>query len=147
MKWVFEKAAKRAEEYDIQGVTYTLTMGVVKNIIPAIASTNAIISAACVNEVIKLITFGSQHLNTYFMYMGSTGIYSHTFVYEKKDNCPVSMAKDRVMTVPSTTTLATILQQLRDGDLRLKNPSCTTNAKTLYMAKGPLKAVTRPNLR
>ena len=149
MQWVFKKALERSKQFNIPGVTYMLTMGVVKNIIPAVASTNAIVSAACVNETIKLLTFCSQTLNTYMMYMGSTGVYSHTFIYEKRDDCPVSSATIRKMKVRAGITLRELLANLKTGDLRLKAPSITAagSAKTLYMQKPlSLEKKTRPNL-
>jgi NEDD8-activating enzyme E1 len=49
MQWIFEKARAYADKHNIKGVTLKLTQGVVKNIIPAIASTNAITAGISYN--------------------------------------------------------------------------------------------------
>ena len=149
MKWLFDVAAKRAAKFNIEGVTYMKTMGVVKNIIPAVASTNAVVSAVCVNEVFKLMTLCSQSLNTYMMYMGNHGVYTHTFEYKKKDDCPITSARVRTLAVAPTMLLGTLIESMcgPDSDLRLKAPSLTTASQSLYMRKPKaLEAATRANL-
>ena len=81
MQWIYEKALDRSRAYGIDGVTYFKTLGVVKNIIPAVASTNCTIAAACCNEALKIITSGSQSLNCNYMIMGNEGFYTSTFEY------------------------------------------------------------------
>ena len=120
-----------------------------QNIIPAVASTNAIVAAACVNEAVKFITFCSQNLNSYMMYMGSDGVHSHTFAYQQKDDCPVCTSTVRKIVVPASSTLNELIQHhLKDSSLRLSAPSIVSaSGKTLYMQKPPaLEKATRPNL-
>lgn len=148
MQWVYEKALERAQRFKIEGVTYFKTMGVVKNIIPAVASTNAIISAACVNEALKLLTFCGQSLNTYFMYMGSQGLYSPSFEYGRKETCIVCAAATKQMVFPKETLLKDFLQALCDDlSLQLKKPSVVGENMTLYMQSPPsLEGALRKNL-
>lgn len=150
LNWVYETALARGKKFGIEGVTYFKTKGVVKNIIPAVASTNAIIAAACVNEAIKLISFCSQSLNNYFMYMGNEGLYTHTYEHERKLSCPVcsDAADERLLTLSSTSTLSDLLKSLaEDPSLQLKHPSVVSETATLYMqAPKSLEAALRPNL-
>mmetsp|Transcript_26390 Transcript_26390/g.44040 ORF Transcript_26390/g.44040 Transcript_26390/m.44040 type:complete len:466 (+) Transcript_26390:102-1499(+) len=150
MQWVFARAQERALKFGIEGVTYFKTMGVVKNIIPAVASTNAIISAMCVNEALKLLTFSSQTVNNYYMYMGGEGLYTPTFTYDKCDTCVVcsDQASTRKMTVESNITLQEFMQQLsEDAALQLKKPSLIGESTSLYMQRPPsLEKALRVNL-
>lgn len=148
MQWVFQQAKERAEQYGIAGVTYSLTLGVVKNIIPAVASTNAIVSAICVNEAVKALTYCSQLMNNYHMHMGATGSYSHTFEYEKKADCVVCSSLDKTITVDrETATLQGLLDELCGDKYRLLKPSISSSSANLFMQGPPaLRAATSVNL-
>jgi ubiquitin-activating enzyme E1 C len=128
---LYNIASARAKEFKIEGVTWSLTQGVVKNIIPAIASTNAIIAgmsaeniidnranvafiASCCNEAFKLATSSAAPLDNYFMLMGTDSVYSYTFKYEKRDACPVCGNEPQNFEIASDATLENLIEQLVD---------------------------------
>ncbi|GJP78008.1 hypothetical protein CLOP_g8341 [Closterium sp. NIES-67] len=149
IEWIYQKALIRAQQHSIAGVTLSLTQGVVKNIIPAIASTNAIISAVCALETLKIATMCSAGMNNYVMYVGTQGVYSHTVAYERDPECIVCSAGVPV-TVPSTASLQQFIDQLLADPrfaARLQAPSVSFYGSNLYMrAPAVLEEATRPNL-
>ncbi|CAM9217351.1 unnamed protein product [Ectocarpus sp. 13 AM-2016] len=143
MKWVCEQAKERAEAHGIAGVTYELTLGVVKNIIPAVASTNAIIAASCTNEAVKILTGAGQTMNTYMMYNGMEGTHGSTMVVDKKEDCLVCGTSQRTVEVKPSSALADLVETLG-----LKDPSLTRPGLVLYMPKPPaLRRQTEQNLK
>merc|ERR1711916_82913 len=145
--WVMNAAKARGEEFGIGGVTYSLTQGVMKNIIPAIASTNALIAGACVLEALKLATNAAKYLDNWFMFIGDEGINTSTFKWEKDPSCPVCGVCRVHKDVPSSLTLGELIDDLASyPKLQLVNPSVRGGGKTLYMEKGPLKKLTEKNL-
>ena len=126
--WLYRTALARAKEFNIEGVTYSLTQGVVKNIIPAIASTNAIIAgkyafiviygsayifvASCCNEAFKIATSSAAYLNNYFMLIGTDGVYSFTFEHEKRPECPVCGGEAVDLTLSKELTVERLIETL-----------------------------------
>jgi len=151
LKWMYEVALKRAEEFDIKGVDLRSTKGVIKNIIPAIASTNAVIAAACANEAFKFATNASGFLNNYMMYIGGDGVYTLTFEYEKKENCTACGTPEIKWDVDPATKWEDFIERLaKDPSLQLVNPSitCADNKVVIYMQKPPMmEKKLRPNLQ
>ncbi|CDK29356.1 unnamed protein product [Kuraishia capsulata CBS 1993] len=146
--WIYDQALFRANEFGIEGVTRSLTLGVVKNIVPAIASTNAIIAASCCNEAFKFVTSCNPVLDNYMMYSGDQSVYSYSFCLEKKPDCPVcgSLAQD--LTVPRFFTLQELLDLVAEKPkFQLKAPSVATSDRNLYLRfPEQLETLTRPNL-
>jgi len=149
--WLYKQALDRAKHFNISGVTYSLTQGVVKNIIPAIASTNAIIAASCCNEAFKIATSTNPSLGleeNYMMYRGTDSVHTYTFQHQKKDDCPVCGELARDLFVDPNLTLQEFIESLAARpEAQLKKPSIRSESSTLYMqSPESLRLKTEPNL-
>ncbi|CAH9080601.1 unnamed protein product [Cuscuta europaea] len=147
MQWVYSEAVKRAELFGIPGVTYSFTQGVVKNIVPAIASTNAIISAACALETLKLVSGCSKSLSNHLTYNGVAGLNADVTEFVKDKDCLVCGPGVLIELEPSVT-LKKFIDMLEDHPkLLLTRASVTYRGKNLYMqAPQVLEEMTRSNL-
>ncbi|WCJ23689.1 NEDD8-activating enzyme E1 catalytic subunit [Euphorbia peplus] len=147
MNWVYKEAVKRAELFGIQGVTYSLTQGVVKNIIPAIASTNAIISAACALETLKMASGCSKTLSNYLTYNGVEGLHIKVTEFVKDKDCLVC-GPGVLIELDTSITLQKFIDLLEEHPkLVLSKASIRHRGKNLYMQAPPvLEEMTRSNL-
>jgi ubiquitin-activating enzyme E1 C len=148
IQWLYTAAKSRADAHNIEGVTLTLTQGVVKNIIPAIASTNAIVAANCCNEAFKVLTMTNPALNNYATYNGVLGVSSTVIEMEKSESCFVCSNETVKVEVSEEWTLSQLLLHFKlDPKFQAKNPSVRTASKTLYMSHPVfLEKSTRKNL-
>lgn len=92
MQWVLKKAISRAAEFKVTKggpIDLSKVLGVLKNIIPAIASTNALIAALACSEAVKIVTSVTPLLNNYLFFNAEEGCYSAPQSLEKKPGCEV----------------------------------------------------------
>ncbi|XP_018410936.1 PREDICTED: NEDD8-activating enzyme E1 catalytic subunit isoform X1 [Nanorana parkeri] len=152
IQWIYKKSLERASQFHIRGVTYRLTQGVVKRIIPAVASTNAVIAAACATEVFKIASSSYMPLNNYLVFNDVDGLYTYTFEAERKDNCPACSQLPQNIEFPSSAKLQEVLDYLtNDTSLQMKSPAITATLegknKTLYLQTvSSIEERTRSNL-
>ena len=135
MQWVCDRAKERADAYKIKGVDYKLTMGVTKNIIPAIASTNALVSAACTNEAVKILSGCNNRVDNYMQYLGQTRTTCTAIQYEKDPNCLVCGTMTITMEAKSDEKLGDYLERLKDKH-KFKNPTIKPNNSDYLAATG-----------
>jgi ubiquitin-activating enzyme E1 C len=154
VNWVYEKAQERANNFSIVGLSYRLVQGVLKNIIPAVSSTNAAIAALCATEVFKVATSCYEPLNNYLVFNDIDGVYTYKYEAEKNPECLSCSLVPRSISInnPSSMTLQDLIDYLCDNpEFQLKNPGLTTKIdgknKTLYMSTvKSIEEQTRSNL-
>ena len=148
IQWLFEHAQARANEFNIPGVTYRMTQGVAKNIIPAIASTNATIAAQSAMEAFKVVSGAWDCLKNNMILNQVTGIYTYTYEYDREPDCIVCGGKAARVKCSLSWTLGRFIEALgEDKQFEMRNPSIRTAEKTLRMVKPPsLEESTRKNL-
>lgn len=154
INWIYEKALERAKQFNIEGVTYRLTSGVIKHIIPAVASTNALIAASCVTEAFKLATSCHETMNNYMIFNDTDGIYTYTYEQEKNPECIACSSIVKTVEFKSNDKLQDIINYFcESADYQMKAPCLTTtdsdgNNQTLYIQSIPsLEQMTKINLK
>nr|CAH8845784.1 unnamed protein product [Trichobilharzia regenti] len=151
IQWIYEKSCERAKYYGISGVTLRLVQGVVKRIIPAVASTNAVIAAACATEVFKLITFCYNYLDSYMNFSDIDGVYTYGFSVERKPDCLACNNVPRKISFQTTSKLKDVIEYLKTNpEFQMQSPSITTMCNdehcSLFIDLPELADTLRPNL-
>lgn len=112
MDWVHAKASERAAAFGIPPFTRQHTAGVAKRIVPAIASTNAVVAAACSLEALKAASLVAPSLDNYCLYNGGEGVYSSVVKHERDESCALCSAGVPVSASASEDTLLSLVDKL-----------------------------------
>lgn len=140
MRWIMQVAQTRATEFHVTKggpLDMQKTMGVVKNIIPAIASTNALIAAAAANEALKIATSAAPVLDNYILYNSEEGSFLSTQSFSKNPLCEVCGNPPRVLQLEKQMTLRDVLNKLMaTPQFALQNPRLLTEDSVLWMKAG-----------
>uniref|UniRef100_A0A915E9A6 NEDD8-activating enzyme E1 catalytic subunit n=1 Tax=Ditylenchus dipsaci TaxID=166011 RepID=A0A915E9A6_9BILA len=114
------------------GVDPRLTLGVLKRIIPAVASTNAIVAGSCALEALKLASNISTWMDNYLNFADIDGINFSVIKLDRNPECLVCSGAAITYPTPPSSTLKDFLKQVKEK-YQLDNPSIQSSDSMLYM--------------
>ncbi|KAI0989241.1 hypothetical protein GJ496_005628 [Pomphorhynchus laevis] len=139
IQWLHNQSLSRARHYCIDQFSLAYTLGVLKNIVPAVSTTNAMIASLCVLEVLNICA-GLRKNETNFSFLNATNndISLVSFKTEKNDSCLVC-GTNSTLSVPFDLRkyLSQFVDYLKeDPSLQMENPSIAMQGdqyKSLYI--------------
>ncbi|KAH0788782.1 ubiquitin-activating enzyme E1 C [Histomonas meleagridis] len=146
IEWIVDQAKQHAKRFGLptEDITFKLAKGVIKNIIPAIASTQAIVASICATEAFKLITGVAPTLDNNILFVGDafTGVNWTNFKYEKKEDCEECSVKLTKVQIVENETVQQLIDRI-GKEFNYNVSSLRTATKTIYM---PIISATKENL-
>ncbi|CAJ0954997.1 unnamed protein product, partial [Mesorhabditis belari] len=130
--WVLERAKSRAEIFGIKGVDHRLCLGVLKRIIPAVASTNAVVAASCALEVLKLVSNMAMPLDNYLNFSQTDGVHCAVVQLDRNHKCLACGENKAVMHIEPTATFETLMERLKEK-FHLTSPDIRVGTRPLYV--------------
>lgn len=150
MTWLWKTAQAHAEKFNlpVKEVTYKSTKTVLKNTMPAIASTNALISAVATHEAFKLCTAAAPVLSNYMRWNGKRGIFTSNQKFVRNEKCTVCGKAVYTFPVDPQITLEDFFDLLQtDERFQFKAPTASVGSEILYIRNpAVLERSYRPNL-
>ncbi|KAI6175851.1 NEDD8-activating enzyme E1 catalytic subunit [Aphelenchoides bicaudatus] len=140
IKWVFKMAEERAQKFGISGVNMQLTVGVLKRVIPAVATTNAIIANSCVLEAFKLLSNCALPLKNYVNFQDVEGATCNVVEVFKSPDCLACGDRARSMEFSRADKLNQLLENLKK-EYQFRNPSVQAAGTLLYKISDILPAM------
>ena len=147
LQWILEKSNEHGAKFDLPPIDLKTVKGFVKNIIPAIASTQAIVASMCTTEALKLVTQCAPNIDNNIMMNGMVGVYCSNFHFEKDPKCIVCARKFTEVPRIQNETVAEFRKRIEE-QYNFPNPSLSfANEKgTTTYIYSPLFKNTSANL-
>ncbi|CCD22671.1 NEDD8-activating protein UBA3 NDAI_0A05160 [Naumovozyma dairenensis CBS 421] len=90
---ILKKCYERARMFNIDTIRLNkeYLLGILKEIIPAVSSTNAMIAAACCNEMLRIYSdmIDLNEDGNFTIINGAEGCFTYTFSYDRRPDCLV----------------------------------------------------------